>query len=209
MPGSPIFHKEILTKEQIKILPMVQSFAKDFGLVGRTAIALYIGHRRSIDFDLFSLKGFDNQKIRKKILKFQRLMSVLRDESGQYTVVIHDVRFTFFHYPFKINFSKNFNNVIKMPDLLTLAAMKAYALGRRAKWKDYVDLYFVMKKCGGIKKVIKKAKQIFTHEFNEKLFRSQLAYFKDIDYTEKVIFLKDFETSDKVIKDALVRFSLQ
>ena len=32
-----------------------------------------------------------------------------------------------------------------MPDLLHLAAMKAYALGRRAKWKDYVDLYFILK----------------------------------------------------------------
>ena len=28
-------------------------------------------------------------------------------------------------------------------DLLDLAAMKAYALGRRSKWKDYVDLYFL------------------------------------------------------------------
>lgn len=27
-----------------------------------------------------------------------------------------------------------------MPDLLTLAAMKAYALGRRAKWKDYEEI---------------------------------------------------------------------
>ena len=26
-----------------------------------------------------------------------------------------------------------------------LAAMKAYALGRRAKWKDYVDLYFILR----------------------------------------------------------------
>ena len=96
-----------------------------------------------------------------------------------------------------------------MPDLLTLAAMKAYALGRRAKWKDYVDLYFVMKQCGGIEQVIKKAKQVFAHEFNEKLFRSQLSYFKDIDDTEKVIFLKGFETSDVVIKKRLVEMSLE
>ncbi len=29
--------------------------------------------------------------------------------------------------------------------LLDLAAMKAYAMGRRSKWKDYVDLYFIIK----------------------------------------------------------------
>ena len=48
-------HKEILTDEQINLLPLVQLFNKDFGLVGGTAIAFHIGHRESIDFDLFSL----------------------------------------------------------------------------------------------------------------------------------------------------------
>lgn len=86
--------------------------------------------------------------------------------------------------------------------------MKAYALGRRAKWKDYVDLYFAMGKSGGIENVITRAKHMFAHEFNEKLFRSQLAYFKDIDYSEKVIFLKGFETSDRVIKNKLREWSL-
>ena len=50
------FHKEILTKEQLELLPVVGGFLKDFGLVGGTAIALHIGHRESIDFDMFLLK---------------------------------------------------------------------------------------------------------------------------------------------------------
>ncbi|MEK9209375.1 MAG: nucleotidyl transferase AbiEii/AbiGii toxin family protein [Patescibacteria group bacterium] len=206
MPAN--LHKEILTNEQIGLLPLVKSFSKDFWLVGGTAVALYIGHRRSIDFDLFTAKEFDNQKIRKRILNFHKSLRVVRDENGQYTVMIKGVRFTFLHYPFKINFPKNFNDIIKLPDLLTLAAMKAQALGRRAKWKDYVDLYFIMKRYRGIDKIIKKAKKIFSSEFNEKLFRSQLAYFKDVDYTEKVIYLKGFETGDKTIKKDLVDFSL-
>jgi hypothetical protein len=53
-------HKEILTKEQLELLALIKSFAKDFYLVGGTAIALYIGHRHSIDFDLFIHKNFDN-----------------------------------------------------------------------------------------------------------------------------------------------------
>ena len=49
-------HKEILTAEQNKLLPLVESFAKDFGLVGGTAIALHLGHiARSIDFDLLRI----------------------------------------------------------------------------------------------------------------------------------------------------------
>ena len=42
-------------------------------------------------------------------------------------------------------FTENFEDIINIPDLPTLAAMKTYALGRRGKWKDYVDLYFIIK----------------------------------------------------------------
>jgi len=98
--------------------------------------------------------------------------------------------------------------VINLPDLLTLAAMKAYALGRRAKWKDYVDLYVIMRDYYDIHKIIKRARRIFGLEFNEKLFRAQLSYFKDIDYTEKVDYLKGFEVGDEIIKKKLADFSL-
>ena len=87
--------------------------------------------------------------------------------------------------------------------------MKAYALGRRAKWKDYVDLYFIMKKYKGVAEIITRAKRIFRNEFNEKIFRARLAYFKDIDYSEKVIYLKEFKTKDEIIKKELISFSLK
>jgi len=96
-----------------------------------------------------------------------------------------------------------------MADLLTLAALKAYALGRRAKWKDYVDLYFVMRDCLNLQEIIQKSKEIFKESFNEKNFRSQLSYFDDIDYSEKVIFTEGNRVKDNEIKKALIDFSLQ
>ncbi|OGY45338.1 MAG: hypothetical protein A2729_00680 [Candidatus Buchananbacteria bacterium RIFCSPHIGHO2_01_FULL_39_14] len=201
-------HKEILTPEQIELLPLVKSFTKNFGLVGGTAIALHLGHRRSIDFDFFTSKDFDNLKIRNQVLKFKKINQVLRDEKGQYTIVVNETRLTFFCYPFKINFSKSFERMCRLPDLLTLAAMKAYALGRRAKWKDYVDLYFIIKRHYPLGSIIKKAKQIFGREFNEKIFRSQLVYFRDIDYSEKVIYLPNWQVKDQEIRKALIKFSL-
>jgi len=203
-----VFHQEVLTREQQALLPLIGSFSDNFGLVGGTAIALYIGHRFSIDFDLFSGNEFENFKIRKRILKFKRIGRVLRDETGQYTLIVNEVRLTFFQYPFPIHFNKKLDGVIKLPDLLTLAAMKAYALGRRAKWKDYVDLYFVMSSCHSIGEIIKRAKKLFGTEFNEKMFRAQLAYFKDVDYSEKIIYVKGFETKDSIIRNGLTNFSL-
>jgi hypothetical protein len=201
-------HKEILTKEQIELLPLLNRFSRNFGMVGGTAIALYIGHRESIDFDLFSMNEFDNYQIKRKISKYHKIERVIKDEIGQYTLIIKGVGVTFFHYPYKIKFSKNFDNVIKLPCLLSLAAMKLHALGRRAKWKDYVDIYFIMKNYYTIGQIIKKTRQIFGSEFNEKLLRVQLSYFKDIDYGEKIIYLNGFEVSDKIIQKELIKYSL-
>src|SRR3989344_718638 len=187
MSAGANMHKEVLTKEQIKLLPLVNSFSKDFGLVGGTAIALHIGHRFSIDFDLFTKDEFENSNIRKKILKFKKIERVLKDEIGQYTIIVDGVNLTFFQYPFKIKFSKKFHDTPNLPDLLTLAAMKDYH---------------------SMTTIVKKTKQIFAHEFNEKIFRAQLAYFKDIDYSESVIYLKGFETKNAVIQKALIRHSL-
>ena len=202
-------HKEILTEEQAKLLPLAGKFIKDFGLVGGTAIALQIGHRRSIDYDLFSAKEFNNAKVRKTIIAGgHKIGKVYKDETGQFTFFVDEVQFAFFHYPFKIDFSVRFEKTLRMPDLLTLAAMKAYALGRRAKWKDYVDLYFIINKYHSIEKIVNRGRAIFKGEFNERIFREQLAYFEDIDYREEVVFLKGFAVSDKIIKTKLIEFSL-
>ena len=203
-------HKEILDEEQIKLLPLVKKFYENFGLVGGTAIALQIGHRRSIDFDLFSFKEFSNEKIRKRINKNgYKIGKVYQDEEGQFTFFINKVQFTFYHYPFEIKFTEQFEKTIKLPDLLTLAAMKAYALGRRAKWKDYINLYFIISKYHSIEKILKRGKEIFKGEFNERIFREQLSYFNDVNYEEEVEFLPGFKISDEKIKKALVEFSLE
>ena len=202
-------HKEILTKEQRELLPMIKSFDKDFGLVGGTAIAFHIGHRRSIDFDLFTEKPFNNLRVKAKITRREKISEILVNKTLEYTILINQVKLTFFQYPFKIEYADKLDGVIKMPDLLTLAAMKAYALGMRAKWKDYVDLYFIIKEHYSIDKITQKAKQMFGGEFNEKIFRTQLSYFEDINYAEKIEYLPGFEVSDKEVKKALIEFSLK
>ena len=196
-------HKEIFSQEQAKMFPLLKSFADDFFLVGGTAIALQLGHRQSIDFDLASGKEIDAMEIRSKLKKIGKIEMVLRNTKEEFTVIINGIKWTFFCYPFAVRPLKKIDGAIRTPDLLALAAMKAYALGRRAKWKDYVDLYFIARKYKSINPIIKKAKQIFKNEFNEKSFRAQLSYFKDVDYSEEVFFLKGEKISDKEIKEGL------
>jgi len=200
-------HKEILTKEQNKLLPLVAKFSRNFYLVGGTAIAFHLGHRRSIDFDLFSKKKFGNQSILNKISSFGAPDQIIVNKLDELTFTIKNVKLTFFHYPYEIACPVIFGDNIKMPDLLTLAAMKAFALGQRAKWKDYVDLYFIIKDHFSVSQISRKGQEIFDG-FNEKLFRSQLSYFEGISYAEKVEYLPGFEVSDETIKQGLIEFSL-
>jgi len=203
-----LWHKEILSKEQAELLPLLKMANKNFGLVGGTAVALQIGHRRSIDFDLFSRKEFKNNNIKKQVARIADITKTIVSKSGEFTFFCNKVKVTFFIFPYKIEYKKRFNNIIKIPDLLTLAAMKAFALGQRAKWKDYVDLYFIMKDYFTFKEISKRGKECFRSEFNEKLFRIQLTYFNDVNYAEPIEFLPGFEADDEKIKKELIKFSL-
>ncbi len=199
---------QILTEPQAELLPLVKKFSAGFGLVGGTAVALQLGHRRSIDFDLFCENEFDNNAILRKVKRDFTVEFVYMNTDTQLTFLVNQgVKMTFYAYPFKIDYIKNFKDIIKIPDLLTLAAMKAFALGRRAKWKDYVDLYFILKKFS-LGEVVKRAVKIFEGAFNEKLFREQLSYHADINYTEPVVYLPGKTVSDEIVKKTLKQIAV-
>lgn len=201
-------HKEVLTNQQIALLPLIKAFSKEYYLVGGTAIALHIGHRRSIDYDLFSdediRREYIKNTINKKGFAIERL---LYEEHNQLHIVVNSVKITFYKYPYKIAHPITYSDVITIPNLLDLSAMKAYALGGRAKWKDYVDLYFILKYYYNVKKISKRALIIYKTSFNEKLFREQLSYFKDIDYSESIEYMKK-EIAGEEIKEFLTNTAL-
>lgn len=201
-------HKHVLTTQQIELLPLIKEFAKEFYLVGGTAVALHIGHRRSIDFDLFTNRDIKRRRI-KRLIEQHHLPTtdILYEASDQLHIVVNSVKMTFFQFPHQIEYPIDFEGIIRVPTLLDLAAMKAYALGGRAKWKDYVDLYFLLKDHFGLKDISHQAKAIFGSFFNEKLFREQLSYFKDIDYREEVEFVGT-EISEDEIKEFLTEVAL-
>ena len=75
-------------------------------------------------------------------------------------ITISKVKLTFYEYPFDIEAPLSLEHILRMPKLLDLAAMKAYALGGRAKWKDYVDLYFIIRDFHSLPEIIKQAKNL-------------------------------------------------
>lgn len=195
-------HSEILNKKNLAILFGRLLCFKEFYLAGGTALALQIKHRLSADFDLFSKKEISKNllgKIKKVFSDKKIVVSV--NNQDELTVFIDGVKTSFIHYPFPLLYkSKTFKNV-RIANIKDIAAMKAYAIGRRGTYKDYIDLYFILKeKISSLENIIKTAKKKFGGEFNARLFLEQLVYLEDIEDI-KIIFLKD-----KIAKESLRKF---
>jgi hypothetical protein len=199
-------HLNILSPQQAELLPLIRHFRRSFYLVGGTAIALHIGHRRSIDFDLFTQAKLSKSRIRKVLRDWPHPGRLLYEDIDQLHLMVNHVKLTFFQYPYEVPHGIAAGDFASMPDLLTLAAMKAFALGRRAKWKDYVDLYFILTEHHSINVVSAKADELFGGEFSGKLFREQLCYFEDVDYTESVDYLVA-PVPDEHVREGLINLS--
>lgn len=200
-------HLKILSKEQQELLPLIAKFKREYYLVGGTAIALHLGHRESIDFDLFKFSRLRKSDIRKKISTYN--YQLLFEDFEQMHFIINHVKCTFFSFPYKIPTDSELKGIIKMPDLLTLASMKAFALGRRAKWKDYVDLYFLLKYHFTVDEISAKSSEIFKEMFSERQFKMQLGFFKGISYEEEVHYLVPNPPSDDEVKVFLENVSIE
>ena len=200
-------HPEILNSNQQELLPLITAFRKEYYLVGGTAIALQIGHRCSIDFDLFKSASINHKKNLDRIAQSGYPYIVTRRVSEQMNLVVNDVKLTFFQYPFPVIANEKFESYFRMPSLLQLAAMKAYALGRRSKWKDYVDIYFLLKNHFSIAEITTCANSLFGELFSEKMFRVQMCYFEDVDYSEEVEYIIRNAPSDKEIRDTLTEMA--
>jgi len=192
---------EAIGLKRKKIFQKFKNFP-DFYLVGGTALALQIGHRVSIDFDLFSDRKITLSFLNKveKVFKDSKIIIKINNPE-QLTVEVDEVRIDFVNYPFPpilgfINFQGM--NILKIPEI---AAMKAQTLSRRPALKDYIDLYFILKeKYVNLNEIIDIADKKYKDEFNTRLFLEQLIYLKDVKDT-KIEFLKK-----KVDKSEIERF---
>ena len=197
-------YENVLTQNQMVLAKKLLPACSDFYLAGGTALALQIGHRRSIDFDLASYNQIDSFGLERKLLSMGfDIQTVFTATGDELSVLINGIKVTFFMFPFVIKHEVFWEKgQITVPEILDLGVMKAYALGRRNKWKDYVDLYFLLHDRIAIQDLIQNAEKIFKRHFNSKLFREQLCYFDDIDYSETIEYV-DYALEDKKIREFL------
>ena len=183
-------HPEALAESARILLPRLGGI-DNFYLAGGSALALQIGHRLSEDLDFFS-----DSKIKKTLLpKIEKILEggtarTGGNNSGELTLVSGSIKITFLHYPFPLLFPLLNYKGIRLANIREIACMKAYTIGRRGSFKDYVDIYFVLKEgLEKIENIIADARRKYTEAFDARLFLEQLLYLEDIQDME-IKFLK-------------------
>lgn len=124
-------HTEAVTKEGSRLLPALPAF-NGFYLAGRTALALQIGHRVSVDFDFFSPDPIAGTLLTKaqRILALEPLTTVI-DNSDQLTFLVSGLKITFLTYLFPLIDPLVSLGGLSVLSVTEIAAIKAYTIGRR------------------------------------------------------------------------------
>jgi hypothetical protein len=183
-------HAEALTDQGLKLFPALRAF-DEFYLAGGTALALQIGHRVSIDFDLFRANAIERTLLSKVKQVFDgHPIEPVINNPDELTAFVAGVKMTFLSYPFPVIEPLVAAEGVRMLGVKEIGATKAYTIGRRGTYKDYVDLYFILAEGHtSLNEIIALADRKFRRDFNSRLFIEQLLFMDDIrDY--QIDFLK-------------------
>lgn len=169
----------------------------EFILVGGTALALQIGHRMSVDLDLFTTKEFDKPEITK----------YLTAQYGFRLPVYSDITVRGFIGNLKTDLVYYYNGFLQQPVVIEgirmatledIAVMKLEAIANvQNRAKDYVDIAFLSQHIS-LEKMLAGFKEKFGQD--ETLVLRSLNVFSEVkDTTEVFLTIGDFEW-DKIKK---------
>jgi hypothetical protein len=209
-----VLQKRAISKKLLELAKELQQVdsLKDFVLVGGTALALQIGHRTSVDIDLFTSQKSDRDKIESDLIKkYEKNYKRIFITENTITCIIHDIKVDILKYEYPY-IEKGINEegikIISLPDI---AAMKLDAItGNGSRVKDFVDIYFLLDKFS-IDKMFNFYKMKYSHSDIYHVKKS-LVYFNDLppDSWASVNLLKEkdltLETVKKRLTDELKNF---
>ena len=184
-------HERALTKQAAILFPSFSKF-KGFYLVGGTALALQIGHRLSVDFDFFSFEKLPHDLLNQVKRRFPASsIAVTYRAPEQLNLLIDTIKTTFFFYEYPVIDPFAEYRGIPLASVREIAAMKAFAVGKRLAYKDYADWYFMLKEgYVNLEEIISLCAEKFGNDFNDRLFLGQLVSMEDIP-NQKIDFLRD------------------
>lgn len=176
-----VFYPNILNAKQVKTLTDLSFLEKlGFYLAGGTALALQLGHRTSLDFDFYNPKHFSSLDLYEKFEDIFKDQTVkISHQKDTLLCKVNDVDLSFFWYKYRLIEKSTVYRGILLASLKDIASMKLVAVGHRPAKRDYIDIFYLLKKFT-IKDLFSFAHKKYPN-FNSYLSIRALSYFEDLE----------------------------
>jgi predicted nucleotidyltransferase component of viral defense system len=187
------------TLELLKSVLQVPLLSNIF-LVGGTALALQIGHRISVDLDLFSNHPFDAPQLL-DALKENYQVQPLTVTNTIFIAVVEAIKVDCVHFKYPLSFPLIIEEGVRMADLRDIAPMKLDAVTKRGSKKDFYDMYYLFERYTP-NEILAWYNTMFGHSTSFHVVRS-LTYFEDAEQTETPVFF-DKKVTWPMVKKRMV-----
>lgn len=196
---------DVLPDAQRRLWGELSAVPNEFTLYGGTALALHLGHRKSVDFDLFGSRAIDVSSLESEV-PFLAGATVIQREKNTLSAIVDrgaPVKVSFFGVPKLPRLAPPLtakDNGLQVASLLDLAGTKASVLQVRAEAKDYIDIDALIRRGGvSLPFALAAAERLYGTSFNPEITLKALSYFDDGNLRELPADMK-FRLADAVNK---------
>ena len=182
---------------------MSEKLFSEFNLVGGTSLALQIGHRNSIDIDLFGNSEINTELFIEKLSEFGEV-KVAQSTKNILITKINDVKIDFVNYKYPLLSEYLFLENIRMLSTKDISAMKLNAIAGRGSKKDFIDLYFLLNEFS-----LEEILSFYEKKYNDGsifMVQKSLTYFDDADAQQQPKMFLDFNWENckqKIIEEVI------
>ena len=189
------------TLELLRKLMKVDAF-KNLRLVGGTALALQIGHRNSVDLDLFGNLAVDEFEIDKQ-LKNIGTATLLNKSENINIWLVEGIKVDLVNYDYPWLGEAVTEDGLRLAGINDIAAMKLSAITGRGTRKDFIDLYYLLQKY-----MLREMLGFYSVKYSgasEILVLKSLTYFDDADSDEdpKLFHPLDWKDVKSAVNDSV------
>jgi hypothetical protein len=193
-----MLHYETVDEGTLGLLKQLQSLSilSEMRLVGGTSLALQIGHRKSIDIDLFGNLSAAHDNLMDELKTIGEVVP-LKNSKNIHSLLVNDIKVDIVNYEYEWLKNKITIDNIQLASIEDIAAMKLNAIIGRGSKKDFIDLFFILKDYS-----LATLMEFYTKKYNDGstfLVLKSLAYFEDADMEEMPFMFNNIDW--KTIKD--------
>ncbi|MBQ8812192.1 MAG: nucleotidyl transferase AbiEii/AbiGii toxin family protein [Bacteroidales bacterium] len=142
-----MLHYETISSDTLNLFKRLASLDElsEARLAGGTALALQIGHRKSIDLDFFGHIDYSMDELKMAMESVSGDVQPINSTKTMRFYVVEGVKIDVVNYPYPWIGESVVDDGLVLAGVEDIAAMKLAAITNRGTKKDFIDLFFLLK----------------------------------------------------------------